>query len=228
VTPRERLIVALDAPSVARARELSSTLAGAVGWLKVGAALFAAGGPDFVRELARSFHVFLDLKLHDIPHQVGEATRAVANLGAELLTVHSAGGRAMLEASVAAAAGSKLRVLGVTVLTSLDRQGLEEVGILRDPADLVLERGRLVLACGLAGCVASPQEARQLRRELGHGFELVTPGVRRPEDARHDQARTATPGEALAAGATRLVVGRPITEAPDPIEAARGFLAELE
>ncbi len=223
------LAVALDLPDAAGALRLVDRLCGEVPWFKVGAQLYAAEGPAVVRAIAaRGGRVFLDLKWHDIPAQVGGAVAAAAALGAALATVHLAGGRAMLEAA-ARAGGGGLRLVGVGVLTSLDAAGYGEV-VGRPVDDLeaeLLRLARIGMAAGLDGVVASPREVRRLRAELGAGPFLVVPGIRRRDESPDDQARTATPAEAVAGGADLLVVGRPVTAAPAPRAAARALLEEL-
>ncbi|MCB9728006.1 MAG: orotidine-5'-phosphate decarboxylase [Deltaproteobacteria bacterium] len=229
LTPTDRLIVALDAPDGDAARALIAELRGTLTWFKVGMTLYYGAGRAIVDELVASGErVFLDLKCHDIPHQVEGAVRGLAQLGVALVTVHTGGGPAMLEAAARAVEGTSTRVLGVTVLTSLDADALAAVGIVRDPGELVLERARLAAVCGLHGVVASPQEARALRAALPAGFEIVTPGIRPASAPADDQRRTATPAQAIRAGATRLVVGRPITTACEPAMAARALLREIE
>jgi orotidine-5'-phosphate decarboxylase len=229
LTPRDRLVVALDFPSSAPALELVSRLRGVAGMFKVGKELYTAAGPALVREIAgQGERVFLDLKFHDIPNTVAGAVKAAAGLGVSLLNVHASGGQAMMEAAARAASGSGAQVLGVTVLTSLDAAALQAVGFSEPPDRLVLRLARLAQESGLDGVVAAPTEARLLRRELGPGFILLTPGIRLPEADKDDQARIATPAEAVRAGADYLVVGRPITRAADPVEAARAILRMLE
>jgi orotidine-5'-phosphate decarboxylase len=229
LTPADRLIVAIDAPGEAEARALVGELRGTGVWFKIGMTLFYRAGRGFIDELvAAGEHVFVDLKCHDIPHQVAGAVRALAELGVDLLTVHTSGGPAMLEAAARAVEGTQSRVLGVTVLTSLDAADLAAIGIDRTPADLVLDRARLAASAGIHGVVASPQEARALRQALPAGFEIVTPGIRPASAPADDQRRTATPAQAIRAGATRLVVGRPITTACEPAMAARAMLREIE
>ena len=229
MTPKERLIVAIDEPDVERARALIDRLEGSVDRVKVGMTLYYRAGPALVRDLvARGWNVFVDLKCHDIPHQVAGAVAGLADLGAELLTVHVAGGRAMLDASVAAAEGTETKILGITALTSLDENALSEVGIQATPADLVLKRALLAQDVGLGGVVSSPLEAEALRARVGARFEIVTPGVRPAGHETDDQRRVATPAAAISWGASRLVVGRPITQAADPGAAARRILGEIE
>ncbi len=226
---RDRLIVAIDAPEDAEARALIGALRGTGVWFKIGMTLFYRTGRGLIDELvAAGEHVFIDLKCHDIPHQVSGAVRALADLGVELLTVHTSGGPAMLEAAARAVEGTRSRVLGVTVLTSLDAADLAAIGVDRTPAELVLDRARLAASAGIHGVVASPQEARALRQALPAGFEIVTPGIRSASAPADDQRRTATPAQAIRAGATRLVVGRPITTACEPAMAARAMLREIE
>jgi len=223
------LVVALDLPSRAGALGVVERLGDAVRWYKVGPVLFVAEGPAVVRDLLdRGARVFLDLKWHDIPHAVSGAVEAAAALGVSLGTVHLAGGRAMLEAAARAAAG-RIRLVGVGVLTSLDRVAYGEV-VGRAVEDVGAEIERLALAgvaAGLDGVVCSPAEARRLRGALGPRALLVVPGIRRPGASGDDQARSAGPGEAAAAGADLLVVGRPVTGASDPRGAALAILAEM-
>ena len=229
MTPRERLIVAIDEPDVASARELIGRLEGAVDRVKVGMTLYYRAGPGFVRDLVSDgWKVFVDLKCHDIPHQVAGAVGGLAELGAELITVHVAGGREMLAASAQAARGSGTKVLGITALTSLDEQALSEIGPPTTPAALVAMRAKLAQEAGLDGVVSSPLEAASVRAQVGQGFEIVTPGVRPRGSSTDDQRRVATPGDAISWGASRLVVGRPITRAENPAVVARAILQEIE
>jgi orotidine-5'-phosphate decarboxylase len=229
VNARERLIVALDVPDEALAMVLVDALAGEVGMFKVGSQLFTAAGPGIVRSIvARGEHVFLDLKFHDIPNTVAGAVGSAAQLGVSLLTVHGLGGKAMLEAAAGALPAMGMRLLAITVLTSHDEASLREVGVVRPLAEEVRELARLARTAGIDGVVASPHEVALLREACGKDLLIVTPGIR-PAGARAgDQARAATPAMALAAGATYLVVGRPITEAKDPAAAARAIVREME
>jgi orotidine-5'-phosphate decarboxylase len=223
------LIVALDLPTGAAALRVVERVGDAVLWYKVGPVLFVAEGPWIVRDLvARGRRVFLDLKWHDIPTTVGAAVEQAAALGASLATLHLSGGRAMLRAAVDAAAG-RLRLAGVGVLTSLDAQSYGEiVGRTVDDVGAELVRlARLGAAAGLDGVVTSPREVGALRAALGPRTLLVVPGVRRPGEAAQDQARTATPREAVAAGADLLVVGRPVISAADPRSAALAILEDM-
>ena len=231
--PQDRLIVALDAPTLDEALALVDRIGDAASRYKVGLELFVAEGPAAVRAVrARGARVFVDLKLHDIPETVRRAARVVAESGAELMTVHAAGGRAMLEAAVAGAReGGAAKVLAVTVLTSLDIKDLEIEGIVASSVEeVVVKRARLAHSAGCAGVIASPREARAVRAALGGDFLIVTPGVRPsspPAGGADDQKRTATPRQARADGADAVVVGRPIRDALDPAAAARAILAEL-
>ena len=225
--PGNRLIVALDVDSDTRAQAFAAQLGGAASWLKIGLELYAAAGPDVVGALRAHGRIMLDLKLHDIPETVARATAQVARLGAELLTVHIDGGEAMLRAAAAAAAGSGMRVLGVTVLTSMDARDLAAVGVTGAVDDVVERRARLAVAAGCHGVVASPHEAARLRAFVPPGFLIVTPGVRPAGADAADQKRVMTPRQARAAGADLVVVGRPIRDAADPAAAARAIAAEL-
>jgi orotidine-5'-phosphate decarboxylase len=230
VSPKmqDRLIVALDVPNALAARELVQRIGEAVGVYKVGLQLFTAEGPDLVRELVRcGKRVFLDLKLHDIPNTISHSVRLAAELGASMLTVHASGGAGMLRAAVEAADG-RLTLLAVTVLTSMNDRDLAEIGVSSRSTDQVLRLATLAQNAGCGGVVASPLEARHLRKSLGEGLAIVTPGVRPAGADKNDQQRTATPGEAIASGVSYIVVGRPITHAYDPAQAALAILAEME
>jgi orotidine-5'-phosphate decarboxylase len=228
--PRERLIVALDVSSAAAAQRIVAAVGDSAFTYKVGMQLYTAEGPQVVRDLVASRRrVFLDLKYHDIPNTVGAAVREAAALGVSMLTVHASGSGKMLRAAAQAArsANPSLLVLAVTVLTSMDDVELERVGVRARVVDQVLRLTKLAIAEGCQGVVASALEASELRRELGGNFEIVTPGVRPAGVGHADQVRVVTPAEAIAAGATRIVVGRPITGAPDPAAAARSILGEI-
>jgi len=228
---KDRLIVALDVPGATQAGQFVRAIGQGATTYKIGHQLFAAAGPQLVRDLVASGHkVFLDLKFHDIPNTVGSAVRSAAELGVSMLTVHASGGSRMLRAAAEAAAQSATRplVLAVTVLTSLSDSDLGEIGISGTVLSEVLRLGALARGAGCGGLVASAQEARELRHELGEGFAIVTPGVRPAGAAIGDQARVVTPRQAIAAGASYVVVGRPILEAPDPAQVAREILAEIE
>lgn len=237
MSAREKLIVALDLPSADAATRLAEKLHGRVGMFKVGSELFTAEGPVLARYLvATGEKVFLDLKFHDIPNTVRAAAREAAQLGVSLLNVHASGGRKMMEAALegvrSAESGSqdmaRPRVLAVTVLTSLASDDLAELGLAGTPEDVVVRLARLAQQAGLDGVVASPREIAAIRRACGPGFLIVTPGIRPATAASDDQARIATPERAIQAGADYLVVGRPITAAPDPVAAADAIVAEIE
>ncbi len=230
LAPRERLIVALDVSSAAEARTIVAAVGGSAATFKVGKQLFTAEGPALVRELVASGHkVFLDLKFHDIPNTVAGAVSEAAKLGVSILTVHASGGTKMLGAAAEAASQSagKPLVLAVTVLTSLGEADLQELGITDGVKAHVLRLAGMALQAGCGGIVASAQEASHLRQALGTGFAIVTPGVRPAGADVGDQARVVTPKAALEAGASHIVVGRPITAAKDPAGAAAAILCEL-
>jgi orotidine-5'-phosphate decarboxylase len=227
MNPAERIIVALDVPKLAAGLALADRLKGAVGCFKVGLELFTATGPDTVRWVKARGNVFLDLKLHDIPETVGRATAAAASLGVDLLTVHSGGGRAMMARAAKEAHERGTRVIAVTALTSLDEHDLEEVRIRGPLVDLVIARAKLAQDAGCDGVVASPQEAAAIRAACGPGFLVVTPGVRPAGASVGDQKRVATPRSAIESGADYIVVGRPITGAPDARAAALAIGEEL-
>jgi orotidine-5'-phosphate decarboxylase len=228
--PREKLIVALDVSTAAAAQRIVAAVGDSALTYKVGMQLYTGEGPQVVRDLVASGrHVFLDLKYHDIPNTVAAAVHEAARLGVSMLTVHAAGGGKMLRSATDAARASNpsLVVLGVTVLTSLDQDELEKVGFQGTVRDEVLRLAALALNSGCQGIVTSARETAAVRAELGHNLAIVTPGVR-PAGSHHgDQARVATPAEAIAAGASHIVVGRPITEAADPPAAARAILEQI-
>ncbi|PYV70146.1 MAG: orotidine-5'-phosphate decarboxylase [Acidobacteria bacterium] len=231
ISPRERLIVALDVSSSAEAQEIVSSLGDSVRTYKVGMQLYTAEGPQIVRELVASGKkIFLDLKYHDIPNTVAAAVREAAQLGVSMLTVHASGGTKMLQVATDAARGSRYapQVLAVTVLTSMNAEDLKQTGVPGSLADLVLHLASLALAAGCDGVVSSAHEVRNLRAKLGNAFLAVTPGVRPAGAAHGDQARVVTPAEAIAAGATHIVVGRPITGAPNPAAAVESALRDME
>jgi len=229
-----KLVVALDTSEAQEVRRLVQALEGRVGCFKVGLEAFTALGPAIVEELAsRGARVFLDLKLHDIPNTVERAAAACARLGVFMFNVHASGGPAMMAAALAGAAAgtppgaTRPLVLGVTLLTSLDEQALRELELPGPPAATVLRWALLAERAGLDGVVCSPQELAPLRAALPRRFLLVTPGIRPAGSAAGDQKRIATPAAAVAAGADYLVVGRPITQAPDPARAAEAILREI-
>jgi orotidine-5'-phosphate decarboxylase len=226
-----QIIVALDYADAASALALVDRLDPALCRLKVGKELFTVAGPELVRALvARGFEVFLDLKFHDIPNTVAAACRAAAGLGVWMMNVHAAGGRRMMTAAQEALADVPRRPLlvAVTVLTSMSAEDLAEVGVAGTPAEQVLRLARLTQACKLDGVVCSAQEAAMLRADLGAGFRLVTPGIRPVGAEAGDQRRVMTPAEALRAGATDLVIGRPVTGAPDPLAALKQIQLDIQ
>ena len=224
------LILVLDAPSPRSVAPALRQLQGTVRWVKIGLEMFTACGPDCVREIADfGFDIFLDLKLHDIPNTVAKAVESVAKLPIQMLTLHTSGGREMMQWAVKAQQqhAPNLLLLGVTVLTSTSAPGLAETGVADSPEHQVVRLGRLAIDSGLRGLVCSPLEIAPLRAVLPAEVALVTPGIR-PRDAKaDDQTRVMTPAEAAQAGANYLVVGRPIFKAPDPVAAARAILAEI-
>ena len=231
----DQLLVALDVDSRDRALQLADQLRDVAGGFKIGSRLFTSEGPALVSALVeRGDHVFLDLKYHDIPTVVAQAVLAAARLGAWMLTVHAAGGRSMLEAAADAARRTEHTplIVGVTVLTSLDSTDLAGVGVRREMPAQVEALAERATTAGLDGIVASPREVTRLRGKLGSEPLIVTPGIRGRASVESsggdDQVRTLSAGEALAAGASYLVVGRPIISAPDPPEAARAIVRELE
>lgn len=227
---RERLIVALDLPNAASALHLVDQLEDTCGWFKVGLELYLAEGRAIIEQLIHRGHsVFLDLKLHDIPNTVASAVRSVSSTGVSLLTLHACGGPAMLAAAAEAAAGLPVapRLLAVTVLTSFDQQQLAAIGVNASPAVQVLRLSQIAKASGMAGIVCSPEEVFLLRRELREDCLLVTPGIRAAGAGIDDQKRVATPSSAIASGASMLVVGRPITQAANPAQAAAAVLSEM-
>lgn len=218
LTPRDRLILALDAPEHEAAKRLAEATQSSVGVFKIGLTLIAGGGLTLAASLKRLGQVFLDFKLYDIPAQVEGAAKACADMGADFLTVHAQA--KVVEAAVRGAAGSDLKILGVTVLTAFDQSDLDRDGHAHSVADLVAIRARSAIDAGAHGLVASPLEAAAIRAIAPTDFEIVTPGVRPTGASMDDQKRIATPDAALRAGASRLVVGRPITAADDPTRAA--------
>ncbi len=242
---KDKLIVALDVETAAEAHAMVAVLREVVGMFKIGSQLFTTAGPQVVKDvIASGARVFLDLKFHDIPHQVAGAARAAAQLGVSMFTIHASGGSEMMHRAVEAVSemaerehASRPAVVAVSVLTSMDANTLSEIGIISSPAESVLRLVRLAETAGVDGVVASPQEAKAIRSVVAtRKFLVVTPGIRLSrQDSQlertlsgEDQRRVATPEAALAAGADYLVVGRPITAAQDPVEAAQQFVAEME
>lgn len=233
----DRLLVALDVDSGQQALALADTLRDLAGGFKIGSRLFTLEGPSLVRTLvARGLRVFLDLKFHDIPNTVAQAVEAAVQTGAWMVNVHASGGVPMMEAASRAARDAAQHlgrpaplVIGVTVLTSMDEATLRGTGVERPLVDQVVALARLARTAGLQGVVASPQETASIRSACGGSFLIVTPGIRGASagGARHDQTRTMGPADAVRAGASYIVVGRPITAAPDPRAAAAAIVEEL-
>ena len=228
------VFVAIDTTDLGEARAWAKRLGGAVGGIKLGLEFFAAQGPEGIRKVmadAPGVPLFLDLKLHDIPNTVAGAVRAVTDLKPRYLTIHAAGGKAMLRAAAEAAAKSgkdRVRLLGVTILTSLGDEDLAEVGFAKlGMAEHVAALAALSRDCGLDGVICSPHEVAALRRAMGKEFVLMVPGVRPVWAEAGDQKRVMTPAEAMRAGATHLVIGRPITKAADPLAAAKRIAQEF-
>lgn len=227
LSPRQRLIVALDFPDVEGAKGLVENLGDSAEFYKIGLELLFHGGSELARELAgQGRDVFFDAKLLDIGNTVERATANIAGLGARFLTIHGTD-RKTMSAAVSGRGTSGLKLLGVTVMTNLDTQDLVEQGISFSPSEMVLRRARMAQECGMDGIIASGHEAASLRRELGPDFLIVTPGIRPSGADIGDQSRVMTPGRAIAAGADYLVVGRPITQADDPKAAAQAIVDEI-
>lgn len=232
----DRIITALDVHSLEDMKKLVETLGDSVSFYKVGMELFYSAGPDAVQYLKdQGKHVFLDLKVHDIPNTVGQSIRALTRLGADLMTLHGTGGRAMMEAAAEAVRdeAAKLnierpRLLAVTVLTSIDEDAWKEIGGKYSIAESVKNLAKLAKEAGIDGTVSSPYEAKEIREMNGPDFLIVTPGIRPTFAVANDQKRFTTPSQALRDGASHLVIGRPITKAADPKEAAEKILAEIQ
>jgi orotidine-5'-phosphate decarboxylase len=223
-----RIIVALDFAEEELALALTGRLHPALCRVKIGQELFTAAGPQLVESIMRQgFDVFLDLKFHDIPNTVASACKAAAGLGVWMLNVHALGGRKMLVAAREAVAGGKTRLIAVTLLTSLDREDLDEIGLKGNPGEIVQRLALLAQDCGLDGVVCSALEARQLRGMIPDAFCLVTPGIRPADTVANEQKRIATPREAIENGSDYLVIGRPITRARDPIQVLQRLNDEI-
>lgn len=225
----KRIIVALDFPEAKATLELLSKLDPALCRVKVGKELFTRCGPALVREISKEgFEIFLDLKFHDIPNTVAGAVSAAVDLGAWMVNVHAAGGRTMMEAAKAAIGSAHTLLTAVTVLTSLSAEDLQETGITASPEQHVLRLARLAASSGLDGVVCSAMEIESLRQNLPPEFLLVTPGIRPAGDVVGDQKRVATPAAAIALGSSYLVIGRPVTQAPNPVLKLREILGEIQ
>ena len=225
-----KIIIALDYPDAAPALALAERLQPALCRLKIGKELFTAAGPKLIEQLQqRGFEVFLDLKFHDIPNTAAQACKVAAALGVWMVNVHALGGRKMLEAAREAIASRarQPKLIAVTMLTSMAREDLADIGIDATPAEMVLRLAMLARDSGLDGVVCSAQEAALLRKQCGDGFCLVTPGIRPAQASLDDQSRVMTPLAALQAGANYLVIGRPITKAADPLQALLDINQEI-
>jgi len=233
VDRKQQLIIALDFDSPAKALDVVEQLKSVAGMFKVGSRLFTAGGPQIVKDiLALDAKVFLDLKYHDIPYQIAGAARSAAKLGVSLFTIHASGGSEMMRRAVEAVAevnNGHTKVLAITVLTSMDATTLSQIGVTLTLEESVLRLTNLAITSGVDGVVASPREIESIRRAVSNPeFIILTPGIRPATSQSEDQKRIATPTAAIAAGASYIVVGRPITGAPDPLEAARAIVTEME
>jgi orotidine-5'-phosphate decarboxylase len=229
IAAKDKIIVPLDVSSRKASRELIEQVGGAIGFFKVGSQLFTAEGPKVIEEIKSSgSRVFLDLKFHDIPNTVRRAVESACALGVDMLTIHLSGGRAMCEAAVTGRGITRTLILGVTVLTSLNDEAIAEVGFRTSVENEVLLLADLAKHVGITGLVASPLELLAIRNRFGSVFTTVIPGIRPRWFEAGDQTRTMTPLEASSAGADYLVIGRPITAAPDPLEAAKRIVDELQ
>lgn len=235
MTDKERIVVALDLEDWDKALRLASILSGKVGLFKVGMALFSRKGPEAIRRISNYGPVFYDAKLMDIPNAVAGAARAITWLGVKMFNVHALGGPEMMGAAVKAASMEaeslgieRPKVLGVTILTSIDQGNLEMMGIRGNIGDIVLRLAELAKGMGLDGVVASAWETRRIKESIGKDFIVLVPGIRPPWESRKDQKRVATPSEAISEGADYIVLGRAITRAPDPIEAFEKIMEELK
>ena len=223
-----RIIVALDFARADHALDLVANLDPHLCRLKVGKELFTTAGPQLIEKLANSgFEIFLDLKFHDIPNTVAKACKAAANLGVWMVNVHALGGKKMLQAAREALPTGTTKLIAVTLLTSMDRSDLQDIGLQGEPDQIVQRLALLTKDCGLDGIVCSALEAENLRKKIGHDFCLVTPGIRLADGSLDDQKRVATPLQAINNGADYLVIGRPITQAKDPLSALQQINQEI-
>ncbi len=222
------IIVALDYDSAEEALQLVDRLHGAIDFFKVGKQLFTRTGPEIIHQLRkREVDVFLDLKFHDIPETVRKAVKSCVDLEVRFLTIHTSGGSEMMNYALQGADGSGTEILGVTVLTSMNEEGIREIGVNRTVSDQVLSLATLAVESGLKGLVCSPYEVEFIREKVSKTVTLVTPGIRGPEEAKGDQKRTLSAAEAIQKGSSYLVIGRPITQAQDPVEAAHRIIASI-
>lgn len=236
MTAKDKLIIALDVKTAAAALDLVRELHTVAGMFKVGSQLFTSAGPQIVRDvIALGSKVFLDLKFHDIPYQIAGAARSAAELGVSLFTIHASGGSEMMRRAVesvddvAQRSGVRSKILAISVLTSIDATILSQIGVTSSPGESVLRLVRLAESAGVDGVVASPQEIDAIRQTVPRSdFLIVTPGIRPATSESEDQKRVATPASAIAAGASYIVVGRPITGAADPVAAAHEIIAEMK
>jgi orotidine-5'-phosphate decarboxylase len=229
LTTKDKIIVALDLPSVDAARNLIKSLGNDVSWYKIGLQLFVLGGSAFVQEVKASrAKIFLDLKFHDIPNTVRSAVESACALGVDMLTIHLSGGSEICQAAVKGRGANSTLLLGVTVLTSQTEATLSEIGVNRSMTQQVISLAALAKATGITGLIASPLELEPLRKEFGKSFVIVTPGVRPTRSAAGDQKRFTTPADAIKLGADYLVIGRPITASPDPKAAFSRIASELQ
>jgi orotidine-5'-phosphate decarboxylase len=229
---KDKLIIALDVETPSKALDLVKELRSVAGMFKVGSQLFTAAGPQIVRDIiALDSRVFLDLKFHDIPHQVAGAARSAAELGVSLFTIHASGGSEMMRRAVDAVAevGNETAVLAISVLTSIDANILAQIGVNSTPSESVLRLVKVAEASGVDGVVSSAQEIKTIRDAIpNRNFLIVTPGIRPTQNESGDQKRIATPAAAISAGASYIVVGRPITSAADPLAAAQQIVTEMQ
>lgn len=226
-----KLILALDLPEKDEALAMLGKLKGSLEWVKIGLQMYVKYGADFVKQVSEmGFKVFLDLKMYDIPNTVSSAIKSLKGLNVGMLTIHTSGGAEMMRYALDAAKQTNpdMLLLGVTVLTSFDAEGLAQTGVSEKPAEQVKLLSRLAKSCGIDGLVCSPLEIEALRAELGSDIALVTPGIRPQGSSADEQKRIMTPAKAAKAGSSYIVVGRPILKAPDPAKAARDIILELE
>jgi orotidine-5'-phosphate decarboxylase len=232
----DRIIFALDVGDMGSAKNWVRKLKGHIGWFKVGLELFTAVGPDIVKLVKdNGIRCFLDLKFHDIPNTVAGAVRSSTRTGADMMTIHLSGGRSMIMAALKAAQDASIelgierpKIVGVSVLTSLSSDDLREIGVDKTPGDHVAHLARFASSCGLDGLVCSAEDLPHVRQNVSETLILITPGIRPGWSEKGDQKRVATPSSAIKAGADLLVIGRPISESPDPLQALKQIVSEME